>query len=240
MCGRYARKSAQELLAEWFEMDLEQMRWAPPTWNVAPQSFQPVVRLNPESGRREMPLMRWGLIPSWAKDARIGLGTINARAEEAATKPAFREAIKKRRCLVPADAYYEWQKTGPKTRQPYAITLTGGQPIAFAGLWESWRDKDSQPLETFSILTTAANPRLAAIHDRMPVIIERKDYARWLDASDVSEPSAELLRATAPDRIVLWPVSNRIGNMRNNDETLFNPINTTSEGTQGQLFKLDF
>lgn len=240
MCGRYARKSAQELLAEWFEMELEQMRQAPPTWNAAPQSFQPVVRLNPETGQREMPLMRWGLVPSWAKDARIGLSTINARAEEAATKPAFRDALKKRRCLVPADAYYEWQKTGPKTRQPYAITLTGGQPIAFAGLWESWRDADGQPLETFTILTTAANRRLASIHDRMPVIVERQDYARWLDAPGESEPSAELLRATAPDRIDFWPVSDRIGNTRNNDEALLDPIATTGEGTQDQLFKLDF
>jgi putative SOS response-associated peptidase YedK len=239
MCGRYVRKSAQEILAEWFEMDLEQMRWGQPTWDAAPQSFQPVVRLNPETGRREMPLMRWGLIPSWAKDERIGLSTISARAEEAATKPAFLDALKKRRCLVPADAYYEWQKTGPKTRQPYAITLTGGEPIVFAGLWESWRDTDGQPLETFTILTTTANERLAAIHNRMPVIVERKDYARWLDAPSASEPSAELLRAATPDRIDLWPVSDRVGNTRNNDDVLLDPINTTGEGTQGQLFKLD-
>jgi len=240
MCGRYARKSAQELLAEWFEMDLEQMRRAPSTWNAAPQSFQPVVRLNPETGQREMPLLRWGLIPSWAKNACIGLSTINARAEEAATKPAFRDALKKRRCLVPADAYYEWQKTGPKTRQPYAITLTGGQPIAFAGLWESWRDTDGQPLETFTILTTAANQRLTSIHDRMPVIVERTDYARWLDAPGESESAAELLCAAAPDRIDLWPVSDRVGNTRNNDEALLDPVTTTGEGTQDQLFKLDF
>ncbi len=221
-------------------MDLEHMRWAPPTWNAAPQSFQPVVRLNPESGRREMPLMRWGLIPSWAKEARIGLGAINARAEEAATKPAFREALKKRRCQISADAYYEWQKTGPKTRQPYAITLVGGNPIAFAGLWESWRDKDGHPLETFSILTTVANERLAAIHDRMPVIVERKDYASWLDAPTGSEPSAELLRAVAPDRIDLWPVSDRVGNTRNNDESLLDPIKLDEEAAQGQLFRLNF
>jgi putative SOS response-associated peptidase YedK len=239
MCGRYARKSAQELLAEWFEMELEQMRQAPPTWNAAPQSFQPVVRLAPETGRREMPLMRWGLVPSWAKDARIGLSTINARAEEAAAKPAFRDALKKRRCLVPADAYYEWQKTGPKTRQPYAITLTGDQPIAFAGLWESWHDAGGHPLDTFTILTTAANQRLAAIHDRMPVIVERKDYARWLDASNESAPAAELFQAAPPERIDLWPVSGRVGNTRNNDEFLLEPANATAQAAQGQLFKPD-
>jgi putative SOS response-associated peptidase YedK len=187
-----------------------------------------------------MPLMRWGLVPSWAKDARIGLSTINARIEEAATKPAFRDALKKRRCLVPADAYYEWQKTGPKTRQPYAITLTVGQPIAFAGLWESWRDADGQSLDMFTVLTTAANQRLATIHDRMPVVLEHEDYARWHDAPADSEFPSELLRAAASDRIDLWPVSGRIGNTRNNDEALLDPINTTGEGTQGQLFKLDF
>ena len=197
-----------------------------------------MVRLNPETGLREMTLMRWGLIPSWAKDARIGLSTINARAEESATKPAFREALKKRRCLVPADAYYEWQKTGSKTRHPYAITLTGGNPIAFAGLWESWCDTDGEPLETFSILTTAANQRLAAIHDRMPVIVEQGDYARWLNASTESASAADLLHPAAPARIDLWPVSDHVGNTRNNEVSLLDPVSATAEDAQRQLFKL--
>ena len=175
MCGRYARKSAQELLAEWFEMDLEQMRWAP-TWNAAPQSFQPVVRIHPQTGLREASLLRWGLVPSWAKDARIGLNTINARAEEAAAKPAFREALKRRRCLIPADAYYEWAQLGAKKKQPYAIALISGEPIAFAGLWESWHDTSDNTLETFTILTTTANERLASIHDRMPVIVAPQKF----------------------------------------------------------------
>jgi putative SOS response-associated peptidase YedK len=108
MCGRYARKSAQELLAEWFDLDLNLMPWFTASYNATPQSFQPVVWLDPESSQRRISLMRWGLVPSWAKDERIGLSTINARAEEAAAKPAFREALKKRRCLIPADAFYEW------------------------------------------------------------------------------------------------------------------------------------
>jgi putative SOS response-associated peptidase YedK len=170
MCGRYARKSAQELLAEWFEMDLEQMRWAP-TWNAAPQSFQPVVRIHPQTGLREASLLRWGLVPSWAKDARIGLNTINARAEEAAAKPAFRAALKKRRCLVPADAFYEWQHTGRKTKRPYAIALQSGEPYAFAGLWESWQPPVGAPLETYTILTTTPNALMEPIHDRMPVTL---------------------------------------------------------------------
>jgi len=233
MCGRYARKSAQELLAEWFEIDLEEMRWAP-TWNAAPQSFQPVVRLSSGGSQREAALLRWGLVPAWIKDARVGL--INARAEEAATKPAFRAALKKRRCLVPADAYYEWRQTGPKTKQPYAIALTSGEPIAFAGLWESWREAGGAALETFTILTTAANERLASIHDRMPVIIERKDYDRWLDADEKAAPPADLLHPYAANQVRAWPVSDRVGNIRNNDASLLDPVGTPDEPAQGQLF----
>jgi putative SOS response-associated peptidase YedK len=235
MCGRYARKSAQELLAEWFGMDLKQMRWAPPTWNAAPQSFQPVVRLNPETAQREMPLLRWGLIPSWAKDARIGLNTINARVEEAASKPAFRAALKKRHCLVPADAYYEWQHTGAKSKQPYAIALASGEPMAFAGLWESWRNIKGEALETFTILTTTANERLSAIHDRMPVIVERKDFGRWLDPDDKAPSPAELLRPLAFEQVRAWPVSDRVGNTRNNGASLLDQVSNPDEPSQGKL-----
>ena len=226
MCGRYARKSAQELLAEWFEMDLEQMRWAP-TWNAAPQSFQPVVRLNPKTGQREAALLRWGLVPSWAKDARIGMNTINARAEEAAAKPAFRSALKKRRCLVPADAFYEWQQTGPKTKRPYAIALTSGDPIAFAGLWESWQPPVGAPLETYTILTTTPNALMEPIHDRMPVIVEPKNYDRWLNPSIA--PPLDLLRPYPAGEMRAWPVSDRVGNVRNNAPTLLNEIQDTEQ-----------
>jgi len=176
MCGRYARKSAQELLAEWFDLDLQLMPWFTASYNAAPQSFLPVVWLDPESSQRRISLMRWGLVPSWARDDRIGLSTINARAEEAATKPDFREALKKRRCLIPADAYYEWQRRSPKTRQPYAIGLKSGESYAFAGLWENWQPPEGDVLTTFTILTTASNERLATIHDRMPVIVAPKNY----------------------------------------------------------------
>jgi len=202
-------------------MDLEQMRWAP-TWNAAPQSFQPVVRLSSCGSQREAALLRWGLVPAWAKDARIGL--INARAEEVATKPAFRAALKKRRCLVPADAYYEWRQTGAKTKQPYAIALTSGEPIAFAGLWESWREAGGAALETFTILTTAANERLASIHDRMPVIVERKDYDRWLDADEKAAPPADLLHPYAANQMRAWPVSDRVGNVCNNTPSLLDQV----------------
>jgi putative SOS response-associated peptidase YedK len=128
MCGRFARKSTQEVLAEWLGLDLEDMPWFAPTYNAAPQSIQPVIRLNRDSGRRETALLRWGLLPFWAKDAKIGYSTINARAEEAVSEPAHREALKKRRCLVPADTFYEWQRRDPRTKQPFAIALKSGDP----------------------------------------------------------------------------------------------------------------
>jgi putative SOS response-associated peptidase YedK len=226
MCGRYARKSAQELLAEWFEMDLEQMRWAP-IWNAAPQSFQPVVRIHPQTGLREASLLRWGLVPSWAKDARIGLNTINARAEEAAAKPAFRAALKKRRCLVPADAFYEWQHTGRKTKRPYAIALQSGEPYAFAGLWESWQPPVGAPLETFTIMTTTPNALMEPIHNRMPVIVAPQEYERWLDPS--TAPPLDLLRPYSADEMRAWPVSDRVGNVRNNAPTLLDEIQDTEQ-----------
>ena len=221
MCGRYARKSAQELLAEWFEMDLEQMRWAP-TWNAAPQSFQPVVRIHPQTGLREASLLCWGLVPSWAKDARIGLNTINARAEEAAAKPAFRAALKKRRCLVPADAFYEWQHTGRKTKRPYAIALQSGDPIAFAGLWESWRDPGGIELETFTILTTTPNALMEPIHGRMPVIVEPKNYDRWLNPSIA--PPLDLLRPYPADEMTAYPVSTLVNSPANDNPGCTEPL----------------
>jgi len=232
MCGRYARKSAQELLAEWFDLDLHLMPWFTVSYNAAPQSFQPVVWLDPESSQRRISLMRWGLVPSWAKDERIGLNTINARAEEAASKPAFREAFKKRRCLIPADAYYEWQRRSPKTRQPYAIGLKSGEPYAFAGLWESWQPPVRDALTTFSILTTRPNELMAPIHDRMPVIVAPKNYERWLDTGSKSTLPTNLLQPYPAEEMEAWQVSNRVGNVRNNDADLLDQ----QEPYQGTLF----
>jgi putative SOS response-associated peptidase YedK len=224
MCGRFARRSTREVLAEWFGVDLEDQPDFSQSYNVAPQSVQPVVRLERDSGEPEFALMRWGLVPFWAKDAKIGYSTINARAEEAATKPAFREALKKRRCLVPADAFYEWAKRDAKTKQPYAIGLKSGEPYAFAGLWESWRPKEGEALETFSILTTDANEVLEPIHDRMPVILDPEDYRRWMEAASVERLPVDLMRPFPAERMTAWPVSQRVGNVRNNGAELLAPI----------------
>jgi putative SOS response-associated peptidase YedK len=225
MCGRFARKSTQEVLADWFGVELEDMPWFAPTYNAAPQSTQPVVRVNRDSGSREFALMRWGLVPFWAKDPKFGYSTINARAEEAASKPAYREALKKRRCLVPADAFYEWQRTSEKNKQPYAIALKSGEPCALAGLWESWKPQEGPTLETFTILTTDPNELMQTIHDRMPVILAQRDYERWLEpegesGGDPARPPVDLLRPYPAERMRAWQVSQRVGNVRNNDPEL--------------------
>ena len=216
MCGRFARRSTQEVLADWFGIELEDMPWFAPSYNVAPQSVQPVVRLSRHTGGKEFALMRWGLVPAWAKHAKFGYSTINARSEEVASKPAYREALKKRRCLVPADAFYEWVRLNAKTKQPFAIALKSGEPYAFAGLWESWQPKEGAPLETFTILTTDPNAVMEPIHNRMPVILEPQDYTRWLEPGNITRPPVDLLRPYPAEDMEAWPVSDRVGNVRNN------------------------
>lgn len=198
------------------------MPWFAPDYNVAPQSTQPVVRLNADSGKREFALMRWGLVPYWAKDAKIGYSTINARAEEAAEKPLYRDAFKKRRCLIPADAFYEWQQLNGKTKRPFAFALQSGEPYAFAGLWERWKPREGEPLETFTILTTDPNVLAERVHNRMPVILEPHDYSRWMEPGDPARPPVDLLRPYPAEKMRSWPVDERVGNVRNNDAELLN------------------
>jgi putative SOS response-associated peptidase YedK len=238
MCGRFARRSTQEVLADWFGVELEDMPWFAPSYNAAPQSVQPVLRLNRDSGQREFAQLRWGLVPFWAKDAKFGYSTINARAEEVAAKPAYREALKKRRCLVPADAFYEWQRPrlaekGKKTRYPFAFALKSGEPCAMAGLWERWQPKEGEALETFTILTTDPNELMEPIHNRMPVILAARDYTRWLDPGYPARPPVDLLRPFPAEKMVAWPVSDRVGNVRNNDPQLLE----APEPSAGHLFQ---
>jgi putative SOS response-associated peptidase YedK len=235
MCGRFARRSTQEVLADWFGVELEDMPFFAPTYNAAPQSTQPVVRMDRDTGKRAVALLRWGLIPFWAKDAKFGYTTINARAEEVASKPAYREALKKRRCLVPADAFYEWQRIDAKTKNPFAIALRSREPYAFAGLWERWTPKDGEALETFTIVTTDPNELMETIHNRMPVIVEKRDYDRWLEPGDAEHPPVDLLRPYPAEKMVAWPVSARVGNVRNNDAELLEP--ETPKATQPGLFQ---
>jgi putative SOS response-associated peptidase YedK len=192
-----------------------------PSYNVAPQSLQPVVRLDSETGERELTIMRWGLIPFFAKDAKIAYSTINARAETVATSPVFREPMKRRRCLVPATGFYEWQALDKKSKQPWSIEFVDGNLFAFAGLWDRWKDKATgQPMETYTIITTDPNELLEPIHNRMPVILAPKDYSRWLDPGEPSQLPIDLLRPYPAREMKVWKVSSAVGNVRNNGPEL--------------------
>lgn len=210
MCARYNLHSDQQALAEFFETaPLERPVTPPlPNFNVAPTQEAPVV----VDGPRRFEVMRWGLIPIWAKDARIGRRTINARAETLADKPAFRAAFRARRCLVPADGFYEW--TGPRShRQPLNIHRADGHPLALAGLWESHAEFGP----TFTIITTAPNAYVAAFHHRMPAILEPGDWNAWLAAED-EDPAwrAALLRPAAEHVLTSYPVSSAVNSVANN------------------------
>jgi putative SOS response-associated peptidase YedK len=225
MCGRYVRRGSAETINKWFDIEPEDLPILSPSYNVCPQSTQPVVRWNSKTAGRELKLMRWGLIPYWAKEARIGLGTINAKAETVATNALFREAFRRRRCLVPADLFYEWQKLDAKTKQPYALGLANGNPYAFAGLWDSWRDTTTgQSLETYTIITTDPNELTGSIHDRMPVILDPMDYKRWLEPAEPSHLPVDLLRPYPGEKMAAWKVDAAVGNSRNDHCGLINPI----------------
>jgi putative SOS response-associated peptidase YedK len=225
MCGRYVRRSDKQRVAEYFAVHGPSLPDFGPSWNVAPQTFQPVVRLNGDTGERELVLMRWGLIPFWAKDPKIGLRTINAKAETITTAPAFREAIKYRRCLVPADAFYEWQNLDAKTKQPFAIARKDGKPYAFAGLWEKWKDrKAGTELLAFTVITTDPNEVVQPLHDRMPVIIPERDYDRWLNISDAQRLPIDLLRPYEADKMTAWKVDKAVGNVKNDSRELIEPL----------------
>ena len=180
-----------------------------PRFNIAPTQPVPVVRMTPQQAvpQRQFVVLHWGLVPSWAGDPAIGNRMINARAETAADKPAFRTAMRRRRCLVVADGFYEWQKAG-KVRRPMFIHMRDDQPFAFAGLWESWEGADHSALESCTILTTSANDLVRPIHDRMPVIVAPEDYGRWLDpAVEKPEPILPLLSSYPSEPMEAYAVS---------------------------------
>lgn len=218
MCGRFTSLlSWPEIVALFGPGAAAEMApdWKP-RYNAAPTQMLPVIRLN-AAGRREIVLLRWGFVPSWSKDPAMGAKLINARAETVAEKPAFRAAFKARRCLVPADGFYEWRRVGSR-KQPYRITFADGAPFAFAGLWERWT-KGPEPLETFTIITTTANSLVAPIHDRMPVIIDPADYDAWLEARDTAIPMA-LLEPYPAERMTAYPVGTRVNSPRNDDASV--------------------
>ena len=215
MCGRYRLSRRKEILAEHFGADISDLEWEP-RYNIAPTQPVPIIRRNGNALTRKASTVKWGLIPSWASDPGVGGRTINARSETAASRPSFREPLQNRRCLIPADGFYEWQRAG-KMKQPFCFEVTDGTLFAFAGLWDRWQSPDGRIIETCAILTTTANELLTGIHDRMPVIVARDHYDRWLDPAMQDAPStASLLKPFDSKLMRCYPVSAQV-NMVAND-----------------------
>ena len=218
MCGRYLFTSPLEAIQQMFNFD--QMTNLGPNYNVAPTHEMPIVRRKKGDRRNELAIARWGLIPHWAKDAKIAYSTINARSETAASKPAFRDAFKRRRCLVVADGFYEWKRDGDE-KQPHLIRLRDGGPFAFAGLWSTWRPPEGEEITSYTIMTTEPNDLMAEIHNRMPVILGERDHDRWLD---LDTDASEFLKPCPSDWLETYPVDKRVGNVRNNEASLIEPL----------------
>jgi putative SOS response-associated peptidase YedK len=223
MCGRYTLTSPGEVVAEIF--DLVDVPEVLPRYNLAPTQEAAVVRIPAPEAPRSLALLRWGLIPYWAKDPAIGNRMINARAESAAEKPAYRESFRRRRCLIPADGFYEWKHLG-KLKQPHLIRRRDRLPFAFAGLWSIWRAPDrTASLETFTILTTDPNDLMRGLHDRMPVILDRRDYAAWLDPANRDTAALQALLLPAPtEGWEALPVSTRVNSPANDTQDCIEPL----------------
>ncbi|MBK1718674.1 SOS response-associated peptidase [Thiocystis violacea] len=223
MCGRFAQFRPGPELEAWFETTPEEHP-LPSRYNIAPGSAIRAARLDGD-GRRLLSALRWGLIPSWARDRNLGYRTINARAETVADKPTFRAAFRHRRCLIPADGFYEWQATDTG-KQPYYIRRKDDQPLALAGLWEEWTDRASgETIHSGTIIVTDANALMRPIHDRMPVILAPEDHAFWLDPGTASRPALRaLLRPCDPDALIAYPVSRRVNKATEDDPSLIEPL----------------
>jgi putative SOS response-associated peptidase YedK len=223
MCGRYTIIASPEALRALFRYE-EQPNF-PPRYNVAPTQPIAIVRL--VDGKRHFALVRWGLLPSWVKDPKTFTLLINARGESAAEKPAFRAAMKRRRCLIPADGFYEWQAAGERKR-PFYVHAKSGAPLAFAGLWETWTGPNGEELETAAIVTTRANRTLAPIHERMPVIVPPEGFDLWLDGATVDTTAAAALIQPAPDNLLnAYEISTAVNRTANDNPKLLEPVGVT-------------
>ncbi|HKB59258.1 MAG TPA: SOS response-associated peptidase [Gallionellaceae bacterium] len=224
MCGRYANTCGTEELNARF--DVGWVETAPPHYNIAPGQQVAIVREGERAGdgaeaKRELAFVRWGLIPSWAKDPAIGHRLINARAETLGEKPAFRNAWRRHHCLIPATAFYEWQGAAGH-KQPWCVAMADNSPFGMAGLWERWRDPAGEVLETCTIITTDANALLSPIHDRMPLIIAPENYAAWLNSAN---PHAEkLVQPYPPERMRAWRVSMRVNTASHDDPACMDDV----------------
>jgi putative SOS response-associated peptidase YedK len=245
MCGRYAVTSSPEAIRALFRY--AELPNFPPRYNIAPT--QPIAIVRVVEGKRQFALVRWGFIPAWVKDPKTVSLLINAHGETVADKPAYRNAMKRRRCLVPADGFYEWKREGDR-RRPYWVRPRDGRPIAFAGLWETWAGPNGEEVETAAIVTTRANRTLAPMHDRMPVVVPPDAFDLWLNP-DVDAQTAAALIAPAPDELFeAYEVSSAVNRVANDDPVLLKPASevaepepapkpkkrTTANDAQGSLF----
>jgi putative SOS response-associated peptidase YedK len=221
MCSRYNLTSPPEAVRAYFSLD--RIDWFPPRFNIAPTQPVMIVRLD-HRGRREDRIVRWGLLPPWVKDPRTFSTLINARSEGAPTKPAFRGAFRHKRCLVPADGFYEWTGAA-RARRPHLVRLREGGPMAFAGLHEAWLGADGSEMETMAILTVPANVALKRVHDRMPAILRPEDFAAWLDTRSVSPDQAALmLQPAADDLLDIIEIGTKVNDPRNEGPELQTPV----------------
>src|SRR6202035_5045517 len=196
----------------------------PPSWNVAPTDSLPVVRYDTKAGERSLDLLRWGFVPFWAKDIKVGFANINAKAEGIENRPAFREAFQRRRCLVPVDGFYEWKKTGTG-KQPYAIALADRGLMALDGLCENWRSPAAEWVRSFAVITTTPNELCAELHNRMPVVLKPNKWPVWLGEEPTDPHQLKDLLAPYPsDELMSWPVSARVGYVKNNDPSRIEPV----------------
>ncbi len=231
MCGRlFQSLTEQQIFTLYTLPDSIQDLDPEPRYNGAPTQEFVLCRLD-ENGTRSISSLRWGLVPSWAKDARIGARLINARAETVHQKPAFRSAFRSRRCLIPANGWFEWRRTGRTGRtgqsgggkQPFFLALEDGSPASFAALWEQW-SRDGQHLETFTIVTTVASPALSDIHDRQPVVVDPDDYADWLGPDTPMETLREIIRTPHDGPYEIRPVSDRVNRVSNDTPDILAPL----------------
>lgn len=221
MCGRFSLSYTYDDLLEYFE--LAKGPTLAPRYNIAPS--QDVVAVKVEEGERRLVGLRWGLVPFWAKDPKVGYKMINARAETAHKAPAFRAAFRGRRCIIPASGFYEWDKKGG-SRQPFYVQRADGKPLAFAGLWEHWEDQEGKTvIDSCSILTTVANPDIEKLHDRMPVLLEPDDFALWLDPEERQIDRLQPLLHPAPaGTLTMYPISSYVNKATNEGAQCITPI----------------
>jgi putative SOS response-associated peptidase YedK len=223
MCGRYRRTSSEEELCRIYKIPIPPQLDLPVSFNIAPSQKILAIRFNPKTGQRSLDTLQWGLIPYWAKDPKVAYKTINARAETVDSAPSYRQAFEKRRCLIPADGFYEWRTIGGM-KVPFSIGMKNDRPFVFAGLWEGWKDPSSgEWLRTCTIITGDPNDLVSQIHTRMPVILPEEHHAKWLGEVEDGDLK-ELLKPFPADQMKMWPISPRVNSPKNDDATLIEPF----------------